>query len=633
MNLATTALHFAELGYRVFPCRAGDKTPATSGGLNDGTCDLHKVEQTWNRNQRFNIGLTAGKIDDPDKNAVPLFVLDIDVKHGPNEWHTPEIACELQTVAGAVARTPSGGFHYYFRQPSGADLRNTTSEIAYQVDTRATGGYVVIPPSITEQGQYQWVPGCELNRVPEDLPEPPPWVLRALAKAKQQTPKPADNPAPATYGSGTEVIPDGKRNATLASIAGNLRRIGLDQSAIAAALQEVNNKRCKPPMDYHEVEKIAESVSRYEVDQVATLAAEGAAIPQPEVLTLDIARLVADFPNLRPAVVARIMRRGETINIIAKSKVGKSWFGYLLAICVATGRDWLGFKTERGRVIIIDNELHPETLANRLKAVLSAMGLTLDDVSGWIDIICLRGQCRDINTVAPILRNIPHGKYSLIICDALYRLLPDGTSENDNAQMMAVFNAIDKYGEQTGAAFVLVHHASKGGQSDKDIVDVGSGAGAISRAADGHLVLRPHEEVDAVVLDARLRSWEPLQPIGLRWAFPVWYPDDNLDPNLLKGRKAPAEERKQEADKGDCEKILEALKDGPKSVSKLSCSVGIGKLKLERLIGLMVHGKRLVESEATIRGNTCTVYAINPDAPKAKAIGNIPQETEYDSFA
>lgn len=284
--------------------------------------------------------------------------------------------------------------------------------------------------------------------------------------------------------------------------------------------------------------------------------------------------------------------------------------------------------------MIIDNELHPETLANRLKAVLSAMGLTLEDVSGWLDIISLRGQCRDINTVAPILQNIPKDKYSLIVCDALYRLLPDGTSENDNAQMMMIYNAVDNYGALTGAAIVLIHHASKGGQSDKDVTDVGSGAGAISRAADTHLILRPHEEDNAVVLDARLRSWEPLAPIGLRWFFPVWEPDDNLDPSLLKGRRKPTEEREAEADKDECQKILDALKDGPKSVSKLSTSIGIGKQKLERLVGLMVHGKRLTATDATVRGNPCVLFAINPDAPKQKSVSHTTtQEADYDSFA
>jgi hypothetical protein len=75
-----------------------------------------------------------------------------------------------------------------------------------------------------------------------------------------------------------------------------------------------------------------------------------------------------------------------------------------------------------------------------------------------------------------------------------------------------------------------MHHSSKGNQSGKSITDVSAGAGSQSRATDTHLVLRPHEEKDVVVLDATVRSWPPIEPRCLRWTFPVWTPDDTLDP-------------------------------------------------------------------------------------------------------
>src|SRR5690606_14857306 len=80
--------------------------------------------------------------------------------------------------------------------------------------------------------------------------------------------------------------------------------------------------------------------------------------------------------------------------------------------------------------------------------------------------------------------------------------------------------------------------ASKGNQSDKSVTDVGAGAGAQSRATDTHLVLRPHEEDDVVVMEGAARSWPPLEPMCLRWSVPVWTPDDSLDPTSLQ-RRAP----------------------------------------------------------------------------------------------
>ena len=70
------------------------------------------------------------------------------------------------------------------------------------------------------------------------------------------------------------------------------------------------------------------------------------------------------------------------------------------------------------------------------------------------------------------------------------------------------------------------------------MTDVGAGAGSQSRATDTHLVLRAHEEQDVTVLDGAVRSWPPLAPFCLRWCFPVWIRDDNLDPLALRSERS-----------------------------------------------------------------------------------------------
>lgn len=60
------------------------------------------------------------------------------------------------------------------------------------------------------------------------------------------------------------IIPVSRRNATLTSLAGTMRRRGMSYEAILAALLEVNDKQCEEPLDVAEVETIARSVTRYE---------------------------------------------------------------------------------------------------------------------------------------------------------------------------------------------------------------------------------------------------------------------------------------------------------------------------------------------------------------------------------
>jgi len=109
-----------------------------------------------------------------------------------------------------------------------------------------------------------------------------------------------------------------------------------------------------------------------------------------------------------------------------------------------------------------------------------------------------------------------------------------GASENDNAMMAQVYNAVDRYADRLGCAFLIVHHISKGSQADKAVTDVGSGAGAQSRACDAHIVLRQHEEDGCAELEAAVRSWPPVEPIGLRWDYPIWHPGDTLDTTALR---------------------------------------------------------------------------------------------------
>lgn len=59
------------------------------------------------------------------------------------------------------------------------------------------------------------------------------------------------------------VILESARNTTLASIAGGMRRRGMGEAAIDAALQAMNQNQCKPPLPANEVSAIARSISSY----------------------------------------------------------------------------------------------------------------------------------------------------------------------------------------------------------------------------------------------------------------------------------------------------------------------------------------------------------------------------------
>jgi hypothetical protein len=241
--MGAAALRYAELGYSVFPCKPGDKVPLTPHGCKDATTDPERIEQWWTQWPKANIGLATDGL------------LVVDVDGADNRWPgDPDKAMEL--AQAPMSRTPRDGRHYIFRQPPGKAWRCTTGRLAAGVDTRADGGYIVVPPSVVNGKPYQFAPGLALDVPPQQLPEPPAWLAAQLDALRQ---------APAVMADATaqRAIPKGQRNDTLFRLACKLRRDGLSAQAIEAALQAENRQRCRPPLSEDEVTQIAHSAGRY----------------------------------------------------------------------------------------------------------------------------------------------------------------------------------------------------------------------------------------------------------------------------------------------------------------------------------------------------------------------------------
>lgn len=255
-------------------------------------------------------------------------------------------------------------------------------------------------------------------------------------------------------------------------------------------------------------------------------------------------RLRADYPAMRRPIIEGVLRETETMNVIAPSKTSKSWLVTDLALAMALGREWLGFPTRPGKVLVIDNELHPETLAARAPRVAEGRGIGIGEngerietgVEDRVAFLHLRGRLVDLDGLAETFDAIEPGEYQMVILDAWYRFLGAGTDENNNAAIASMYNQLDKFAARLRSAFVLIHHSSKGDQSDKSVTDVGAGAGSQSRAADVHLIIREHAEPSHFVIDGAVRSFPPIAPRVVRWEFPLFHSTDDLDPTDLKRR-------------------------------------------------------------------------------------------------
>lgn len=358
--------------------------------------------------------------------------------------------------------------------------------------------------------------------------------------------------------------------------------------------------------------------------------------PPPIIEPIGIGELIDANPNLRPVLIDGILRRGETTNIIASSKTGKSFLAGGLAWSVSTGERWLGRDVVQGKVLIIDNELHPETLASRLKEIAKSRQIDVNRFKDAIHVVTLRGLSVDIHALGSRLASIQPGDYALVIIDALYRMLPEGTSENDNAQMMAIYNRLDHYAMQWHCGIVVVHHASKGQQGDKAVTDVGSGAGAIARAPDSHIAIRPHEDEDKglAVLEARVRSFKPPQPICIRFEYPLWHEVEGITPSV----KKPLQRKHEKQAKDDAEadqKIRQVFeRHGNKKLSRstVADSTGMGPTRVNRALGRGVDTGWLSVKYKRRGATKIPIYTVIGTPPAATVETGVVQGVDLTAF-
>ena len=216
---------------------------------------FHRAQTEQEVREEFSNG--AQNIAEVQYPACDFLRLDFDGGHAEEAWHKTGI--ELPPTARIW--TPSGGQHLVFKASpllkSSKSLRRAVRLVEANCGCRKDDGkpircgvdflinsLALIPPS----HGYREDPDHPLENAVE-IPN----AVVEFALSKQDHHK-------RTIGG---KIPNGRRNDTLTSVAGLLRRKGMERDAIANRLHRKNKTSCEPPLDPDEVERIATSVARY----------------------------------------------------------------------------------------------------------------------------------------------------------------------------------------------------------------------------------------------------------------------------------------------------------------------------------------------------------------------------------
>ena len=333
-----------KMGLPIFPCIPSGKRPATLHGCLDATTDPARVGEWWDGSQGYNIGLATGN---------GLVVLDVDINHDAGKYGDETLA-ELERQYGPLpdtwtCLTGGGGVHYYFQCDDPA--LTVAAGFAPGLDYRGVGGYVIVPPSVHENGrEYVW----EGEHTPTNTPLAPlPEWLHTLMLG-------SDKAAPVIPREVPEKVAEGGRNQEMFKLAASLRSKGLTVEEITAAVMEANKGRCDPPLPDSEIKSICASAGRYDRGKPK----EQSDRPCPAIVK------ASQVPYEPPRwTIAPYIQRGKGTLIQADNGTGKTAFVCAIAAHVSTGRALLDIPVETpGNVLLLSVEDDLPVLRGRIEA-------------------------------------------------------------------------------------------------------------------------------------------------------------------------------------------------------------------------------------------------------------------------
>jgi hypothetical protein len=494
-ELLQAAFAYADKGWPVLPLQAGDKRPATRHGVHDATTDRRQIAEWWSGDSCWNIGIAAGK-------ASGLIVFDVDPRNGGDDGWDHWIHEVGDVPEGPVQLTAGGGTHYLAEY----DDRIRSSKLITGVDLLSDGRYFVACPSVVAGSRYEWeasqdpLLGVQPFRIPRS------WIAGYQGKRL--------GPRPSSYGD-KNLLPEGSRNDGLASLAGSMRRDGLSEDEILAALLVANEQRCRPPLLIPEVEAIAKSIAKYEPAMNLTISLGSQRAREHQSIEGDTAlpairSIVDTVSNSAPIRwwIKGWIPQNALMMVHGRSGAGKSFIVLDWLMTLASGKGtWFGHRVKECQVLYLAGEglagLRARSAAwNQhhqmpLENMWHTMGATdLDDPIALGAVI----QAVRVSGINP----------SVIAVDTLNRhMAGDENSARDTREMMKACAALQR---EFDATVILVHHVGNNPESSSRA----RGSSAWRAALDMEISVTYEKRGSRSIRQLKNKEGQPIAPVGFR---------------------------------------------------------------------------------------------------------------------
>lgn len=204
----------------------------------------------------------------------------------------------------------------------------------------------------------------------------------------------------------------------------------------------------------------------------------------------------------------------EMYLLAAPPRLGKSLFTLALAKAIATGTEFLGRPTKKGKVILVSKEDAEDKLKERM--IAQTWGdEEFDNISFQNDFT--------LDDLPDLIEYLEQEKPALLVLDTLSRIRTDNLSENDS-KLSTYLSPLQDAAQKNNVCVIVVHHTTKGGlitESREEIFNKVRGTGSLRGVCRGMVVLT--EGKDCTRLVAENGRSEPkdlkikLNPDNLIW--------------------------------------------------------------------------------------------------------------------
>lgn len=188
--------------------------------------------------------------------------------------------------------------------------------------------------------------------------------------------------------------------------------------------------------------------------------------------------------------------------LVAKPKVGKSTLARQLAVCVASGNQFLGREVKQGYVVYITFEEPKQRIQEHFTKI---------DSKSYLPMSIYADTDKPEDTILWLTDEIKRIKPVLVIVDTLFRFTK-AKQINDYTEITEVLNPILAIARKYSTHILCIHHANKGGSDDGNAV---LGSTSIFGTTDTLINLVRKDNVIAISTEQRYGEGMPSTILNL----------------------------------------------------------------------------------------------------------------------